>query len=120
MPGHPSISLFSEIREFPIVREACEGRDKGGHDSCNTQFAHSRACKTLYEGTPHVMKKLYGLIGKPVEAERKAKWDLFWEYFVSTWCELYELACWNVSGMIDTISRLSIGQIILWRPTTER
>ncbi|KAE8913134.1 hypothetical protein PF005_g17412 [Phytophthora fragariae] len=58
--------------------------------------------KTLRKkGIPFVMKKLYGLIGKPVETEHKAKWDAFWEYFVSTWCELYELSCWNTSGMIE-------------------
>eukprot|EP00644_Phytophthora_capsici_P016980 jgi/Phyca11/132205/e_gw1.142.10.1 len=44
------------------------------------------------KGIPFVMKKLYALIGQPTTA--------FWDYFVRTWCGLYEISCWNISGML--------------------
>ncbi|KAE9050057.1 hypothetical protein PR003_g4116 [Phytophthora rubi] len=43
-----------------------------------------RAKTLCKKGIPFVTKKLYGLIGNPVKTEHKAKWDAFWDYFVST------------------------------------
>ncbi|ETP23851.1 hypothetical protein F441_03085 [Phytophthora nicotianae CJ01A1] len=52
------------------------------------------------KGIPFVTKKLYRLIGVPREADRTEKWQAFWDYFVKTWCDTYDIFCWNISGMM--------------------